>query len=93
MKFLFATLLACLLCSSVWAAGQVNVNTATAEEISQALVGIGLSKAEEIVRYREAHGAFAHIDELVNVKGLGMKTVDKNRERIVLQAGQAKPGK
>lgn len=88
MKYIFTSLLACLLTLPVWAAGSVNINTATAEEISEALNGVGLSKAEEIVRYREAHGAFAHIDELVNVKGVGMKTVDKNRDNIMLQEAQ-----
>ncbi len=90
MKYIFTSLLACLLTLPVWAAGSVNINTASAAEIAEALNGVGLSKAEEIVRYREAHGAFAHIDELVNVKGVGMKTVDKNRDNILLQAEQAK---
>lgn len=90
MKYIFTSLLACLLTLSVWAAGSVNINTASAEEIAEALNGVGLSKAEEIVRYREAHGAFAHIDELVNVKGVGMKTVDKNRDNILVQTEQAK---
>ena len=79
MKFIYASLMIFLLTLPVWAAGGVNINTASAEEIADALNGIGLSKAEEIVRYRDTNGAFAHIDELVNVKGVGMKTVDKNR--------------
>lgn len=62
----------------------VDVNTATAEQLAEALVGVGDSKAEAIVAYREAHGPFEHIDELVNVRGIGMATVDRNRERIRL---------
>ena len=85
MKFIFASLLASLLTLPAWAAGGININTASAEEIAEALNGVGLSKAEEIVRYREEHGAFAHIDELVNVKGVGLKTVDNNRDYILLQ--------
>ena len=86
MKFLWTSLLACLLSLPAWAAGSsVNINTASAEEIAEALNGIGLSKAEEIVAYREQNGAFAHIDELVSVKGIGLRTVDKNRDNIVLQ--------
>ena len=85
MKFIFANLLASLLTLPAWAAGGININTASAEEIAEALNGVGLSKAEEIVRYREEHGAFAHIDELVNVKGVGLKTVDNNRDYILLQ--------
>ena len=67
-----------------WAMQPVNVNTANAEEISEALKGIGISKAEAIVTYRNEHGEFKHIDELVNVKGIGVRTVDINREYILL---------
>ena len=72
---------------SIWAlaAQPVNVNSATAEEIAEALNGIGLSKAEAIVNYRAAHGQFKHVDELVNVKGIGIRTVDINREYILLE--------
>jgi len=62
----------------------VNINTATAEQISTALNGVGPSKAQAIVDYRELHGAFADIDELVNVRGIGLATVERNRDRIVL---------
>lgn len=67
-----------------WAMQPVNVNTASAEEISEALKGVGLSKAAAIVTYRNEHGEFKHIDELVNVKGIGVRTVDINREYILL---------
>ena len=89
MKYFIVSLLACLLSLPVLAASSVNINTAPAEEIAAALKGVGLSKAEEIVRYRETNGAFVHIDELVSVKGIGMKTVDKNRENIQLDGAQA----
>jgi competence protein ComEA len=67
-----------------WAAGPVNINTASAEQIADSLKGVGLSKAEKIVEYRESNGRFTHIDELVNVKGIGVRTVDINRELILL---------
>ncbi len=67
-----------------WAVQPVNVNTATAEEIAEALKGVGMSKAEAIVSYRTEHGDFKHADELVNVKGIGIRTVDINREYILL---------
>jgi competence protein ComEA len=60
------------------------VNTASAEEIAENLKGIGLSKAQLIVDYREANGSFEHADQLVNVKGIGIKTIDQNREMILL---------
>ena len=67
-----------------WAFQPVNINTANAEEIADALKGVGLSKAEAIVSYRDANGAFKHVDELVNVKGIGIRTVDINRDYIRL---------
>ena len=91
MKFMFASLLALLLTLPAWAAEGVNINTASAEEIAAALNGVGLAKAEEIVRYREEHGAFAHADELVNVKGIGLRTVDKNRDLIIVENPGAAP--
>jgi competence protein ComEA len=68
-----------------WALQPVNVNTANAEEISEALKGIGMTKAEAIVAYRDENGQFKHVDELVNVKGIGIRTVDINREYILLE--------
>lgn len=62
----------------------VDINTATAEELAEALNGVGESKARAIVAYRESQGPFEHLDELVNVRGIGMATVDKNREVISL---------
>lgn len=85
MKFFLSLLASSLIFSAVWAAGPVNVNTASAEEISESLKGIGLSKAQMIVSYREANGSFHHVDELVNVKGIGLKTIDRNRDLIILQ--------
>lgn len=63
-------------------AGPVNINTADAETISTELTGIGLSKAEAIVEYRKKHGPFKSVDDLSLVKGIGEKTVDKNRRDI-----------
>jgi len=86
MKLFLVLLVTGLLSFAAWAAGPVNVNTASAEEISESLKGIGLSKARLIVSYREANGTFAHVDELVNVKGIGIKTVDRNRGMIILNS-------
>jgi len=85
MKFFLSLLASSFFFTAVWAAGPVNVNTASAEEISESLKGIGLSKAQLIVEYREANGSFRHVDELVNVKGIGLKTVDQNRDLIIVQ--------
>jgi competence protein ComEA len=63
---------------------QVDINSADASAIATALDGVGLVKAQEIVAYREMYGDFRSIDELVEVRGIGMATIDKNRERIVI---------
>ncbi len=86
---LSALLLAIALNSSVLAQmGRVDINSASAEEISQALVGIGPSKAEAIVAYREEFGQFEDVDELINVRGIGLRTVDQNRDRLSLGVDQ-----
>ncbi|MGD9584869.1 MAG: ComEA family DNA-binding protein [Lysobacterales bacterium] len=69
-------------------AGPVNINTASAEQLTE-LNGIGLVKAQAIVAYREQNGAFKSADQLANVKGIGLKTVEKNRANIAVAA--AKP--
>lgn len=88
MKKVLLGLLTALFCLTAWAGDPVNVNTASAEEIADNLKGVGLSKAQAIVSYREENGAFIHVDELVNVKGIGVRTIDQNRGMILLQDGQ-----
>ena len=90
MKFILSFLAASLLIATAWAAVPVNVNTASAEEISENLKGIGMSKARLIVEYREANGSFGHVDELANVKGIGIRTIDRNRSMILLQDAPVK---
>lgn len=63
----------------------VNINVASAAEIQDKLVGIGAKKAQAIVDYRTKNGAFSSIEQLKEVSGIGSATLDKNRERIVLQ--------
>ena len=63
----------------------VNINTADAATLARVLKGVGQSRAEEIVRYREEHGQFVDIYELANVKGIGERTVEVNAERILLK--------
>lgn len=88
MKFILTLLATSILVSLAWAAEPVNVNTASVEEISESLNGVGLSKAALIVEYREANGPFTHVDELVNVKGIGIRTIDKNKDMILLQGAE-----
>jgi len=48
------------------------------------LVGVGRSKAEAIVAYREANGRFYSLEELLEVKGIGKSTLAKNSGRIII---------
>ena len=85
MKTLLTLLATSLFSIWAWAAQPVNVNSANADEIAESLKGVGLSKAAAIVSYRETNGPFKHVDELINVKGIGIRTVDINREYILLE--------
>ena len=62
----------------------VNVNTADAAAIAEELNGIGVKKAQAIIDYRKANGEFKTIEALTEVKGIGLKTVEKNRDAIEL---------
>ncbi|AHL75040.1 competence protein ComEA [Stutzerimonas stutzeri] len=65
-------------------AGAINLNSADAETLTRELKGIGATKAKAIVAYREAHGPFASVDELLEVKGIGAATLEKNRAKLSL---------
>jgi competence protein ComEA len=70
---------------SVQAVAGININRADAETLAAGLDGIGLARAQEIIRYREAYGPFTSIEELVEVKGIGPATLDRNRAVITLE--------
>jgi competence protein ComEA len=76
--------LSLLLATSAYAADKVNINTADAATIDAVLVNVGPAKAQAIVDYRKANGVFKSTEELAMVKGIGLKTVEKNRDRIEL---------
>ncbi len=60
----------------------VNINTASAEQLSGVLKGIGIKKAQAIVSWREKNGKFASIEQLLEVKGIGEKTLTLNKSKI-----------
>ena len=62
----------------------INVNQATAETLAKGLDGIGLTKAEAIVDYRDKNGPFKSLEDLTLVKGVGWKTIEANRSKIRL---------
>ena len=71
--------------SSLLYAAQVNINTADADTLSNELSGIGQSKAEAIVAYREQHGPYNQLEDLANVKGIGSSTIEKNKSMMILE--------
>ena len=71
-------------CSFSVMAKPVNINTADAKTIGESLKGIGLKKAEAIVKYRTEKGPFKTVDELDNVSGIGKKTVESIKNDVLL---------
>jgi len=85
MKLFHSLFLSTILLLSTSAfAEKVNINTANAEQIASAISGIGDSKAKAIVEYRTSHGKFKTIDSLENVDGIGEKTIERNKDNIML---------
>lgn len=71
-------------------AQSININTADAEQLALALNGVGEVKAQAIVEYREENGRFETAEDLLNVKGIGEKTLDKNFDNIDLGSKTSK---
>jgi competence ComEA-like helix-hairpin-helix protein len=79
----------------------VNINTATSEELQQ-VPGIGPATAEKILLMRKSYGAFRSVDDLLAIKGLGKKRLEKMRKYLTVSktaalnkpacSGCAKPG-
>jgi competence protein ComEA len=89
-QILVALVLALAFAGPAFAAGAVDINHADAKALAEGLEGVGLSKAEAIVAYREQHGPFRSVEQLDKVKGIGKKTVERNRDNIVLGDAPAK---
>jgi competence protein ComEA len=62
---------------------KVNINTAPVEQLMQ-LDRVGAKYAERIVQYREANGPFEKSEDIMKVKGIGKKTWEANKDRIVV---------
>jgi len=75
------------LCATLLVAGvalaEVNVNTATQEELTE-LTGIGQVKAAAIIKHREEHGDFASVDDLIQVDGIGEATLSGLRDQATV---------
>jgi competence protein ComEA len=88
---LMSLLFALLLSLPAIAADKVNINTADATTLAAGLTGVGPAKAEAIVAHRSEHGPFRSADQLAEVRGIGLATVEKNRDRIIVSAAPAAP--
>lgn len=86
--FLSSVFCFCLMLAASLAAadesGPININTASAEELTR-LNGIGEARAEAIIDWREENGSFVSIEQLQEVQGVGAATVDSNRELVTLE--------
>lgn len=85
-RILFAAVLAMVSFSVL--ASPVDINQADASTLVAELNGVGASKAAAIVAYRETNGPFQRIEDLTLVKGIGSKTLEKNRLNLIIEAGE-----
>ena len=82
-------LILCLLfCTGTFAkkkppAKPVNLNTATSEELQQ-VPGIGPATAAKILQMRKSYGAFKSVDDLLAIRGLGAKRLEKMRKYLTV---------
>ncbi|HHB92399.1 MAG TPA: helix-hairpin-helix domain-containing protein [Thioploca sp.] len=60
----------------------IDINTATAEELAFELTGIGTIKSQRIIKHRELIGGFIAKEQLLEIKGIGQKTLQKNYDKI-----------
>lgn len=63
---------------------RVNINQASAEQLADALHGVGIARARAIIELRESLGRFNHIDELLQVRGLSVRILEMNQDLIEL---------
>lgn len=63
---------------------RVSINSASAEELAQAMNGVGLKKAQAIVSYRDEYGPFKTLEDLQQVPGMGVSLVERNLDRLTL---------
>ena len=87
-RIVLVTIMSMLLVMSgvavVSAMDKVNINTASAEELT-ALKNVGPKTAQAIIVYREAHKGFKTPEEITEIKGVGEKTFQSNKDMIVIK--------
>nr|WP_026049138.1 helix-hairpin-helix domain-containing protein [Bacillus bingmayongensis] len=63
--------------------GKIQINVAPKEQLEK-ITGIGPRKAENIMKYREEHGPFQKIEDLLEVDGIGEKSLEKIKDKIII---------
>ncbi len=63
----------------------INLNRASAEQLAEALDGVGIARAKAIVQHRENYGEFEQVEELMMVSGIGDSIMEANRNRIIVE--------
>ncbi len=64
---------------------KVNINSASAEILDKNLKYIGPNTAKRIVEFREEHGMFKSVEDMTEVRGVGMQVIKANRERLSIE--------
>jgi len=72
----------CLLIPTLLFAEAVNINTADKEALMTSIKGVGETRADAIIAYREQNGAFKSVEELAEVRGIGASIVEKNMDNL-----------
>jgi len=81
LGFIFTTI------RSVGAGQKLDINTASVKQL-QTLPGIGPTIAQDIVKYRQTHGAFEKIEDIMRVKGIGKKKFERIKDLIMIEKKQ-----
>src|SRR5712692_3282061 len=93
-RLFFALMMFCFVVEGISAATKkpplkpININTANSEELQQ-VPGIGPATAEKILQMRKSYGAFKSVDDLLSIRGLGQKRLDKMRKYLTVGKAMA----
>ena len=82
----------CIISVNAGDAKQININTASAEELTQ-LKGVGANQAAKIVEFREKNGPFKKPEDLMRVPRIGPKTFEKNKDLILVEVPKKQASK
>src|SRR5712675_2736499 len=94
IRLFFALLIFCFVAEGMSAATKkpplkpININTANSEELQQ-VPGIGPATAEKILQMRKSYGVFKSVDELLSIRGIGKKRLEKMRKYLVVSKSTA----